>query len=74
MGFSPTERAIIEHLYHRGDDRPVNIAEASGYHRNSVSRSMNRLEEDAIVRSKGNGVWTLTPAGMEEARSLRQDD
>lgn len=71
MRLSPVEREILVTLHDRGDNVPKGIADRSGYHSKSVSRSLRNLNEDGLVRRKNEyGVWTLTPDGREVAARL----
>lgn len=70
MGFSPVEQAILIDLLIFSDDKADNIANRTGYHRNSISRSAkNLLETDHIV-NKGGGVYRLTEKGRNAATGL----
>lgn len=69
MRLTPTEEDVIRHLFLRGDDRAVNIAEETGRHRVSVSQRAADLEQKGLLRNKGNGVYTLTNAGLTRARN-----
>jgi DNA-binding IclR family transcriptional regulator len=70
MPFTESEEAVLRHLYNRGDDIPANIAEHTGYHRKSASRTLSGLENDGFVENKGNGVYRLTATGLSAAREL----
>lgn len=70
MSLSPVERAILTDLSENGDNVPTNIADSTGHHSKSVSRSLSNLEDREIVRNKGRGVWTLTADGKELAARL----
>jgi len=73
MNLTPTERDILVHLLLRGDDRAVNIAEETGRHRVSISQRASDLEEKGLLRNKGNGVYSLTLAGLTAARDILGD-
>jgi Mn-dependent DtxR family transcriptional regulator len=68
---APTEREILAALRDHGDNVPGNLADLTGRHPKSVSRSLSRLEEDGYVRNKGRGVYTLTDEGREAADQVR---
>lgn len=68
---SPVEIEVLRDLLVNGDNVPANTAENVDRHAKSASRSLSNLEEDGLVENKGRGVWTLTPEGVEAARSLR---
>ena len=71
MGLSPVEYEILAVLHDRGDNVPKAIADRSGYHSKSVSRSLRNLSDDGLVRRKNDyGVWTLTADGREVAARL----
>lgn len=70
MSLTDSEEAVLQHLYRHGDDVPANIADATGYHQKSVSRTLSGLEDDELVHNKGRGVYELTPAGTSAAREL----
>lgn len=74
MNLTPTQRAILTHLYKNGDNIAANIADDTGYHRNSLSRSFPDLVEKGLVRDKGRGVYELTKSGRSTARELLKDD
>lgn len=74
MPFTDSEQAVITHLYRDGDDVPGNIADATGYHRKSIQRTLSGLETDEIVENKGQGVYRLTLRGVSAARAFEQDD
>jgi DNA-binding MarR family transcriptional regulator len=70
MGLTQTQQAILVHLLSEGDDVPANISDASGYHRNSISRAAKPLVEKGYIEKKGHGVYRLTDDGREAARQL----
>lgn len=70
MSLSPVERAVVADLSSNGDNVPANIADSTGHHPKSVSRSLSNLEDRDIVYNKGRGVWTLTDDGEEIAKSV----
>lgn len=72
MDFTKVETAILVHIYRYGDDRPINIAESQGVHRNSVSRTANDLIERGFIENKGHGVYKLTADGEEVAHHLSE--
>jgi DNA-binding MarR family transcriptional regulator len=61
---------ILVHLYLSGCDVPANIAEHWDRSRPAVSRRLSELSDRGLVKSKGRGVWKLTPAGATYARTL----
>lgn len=69
---TPLGRAILVDLLAWGPDRPVNIAERTGFARESVSRRFATLREgdDPLVKDKGHGVYELTDSGRDRARML----
>lgn len=73
MGLSPTESDILVSLLLMGDSLPITIAEASGRHPRSVSRSVSNLVDDGLVAEKHRSVYSLTPTGYAEARRLLRD-
>lgn len=70
MELSPVQRATIVDLLVHGDDKAGNIADRTGYHHNSVSRSASGLVEGGQIAHKGGGVYRLTETGTETARGL----
>lgn len=76
MRLSDTQKVILVYLLTRGDDLPMNISESdlTDVHRTTVSRAMGDLHTEGLVRPKGNGVWTLTDAGIRLAQNVYQDD
>lgn len=75
MSFTDSEQAVLTHLFEKGADVPRNIADATGYHRKSIQRTLSGLETDDLVKNKGQGVYRLTRSGLTAARSfLREDD
>jgi predicted transcriptional regulator len=70
MSFTPTEQAILIDLLIWGDDRAANIANRTGFHRNSVSRSAKSLIESGHISNKGEGVYQMTDSGIDAARGL----
>lgn len=70
MELSPVQRATIVDLLVHGDDKAGNIADRTGFHHNSVSRSASGLVEAGLIAHKGGGVYRLTETGTETARGL----
>ena len=70
MSYSPTEQAILVDLLIFDDDKSENIANRTGFHRNSVSRSAKSLVEEDHVVNKGGGVYRLTEKGRQAAAGL----
>ena len=70
MPNTPVQRAILVDLLVHGDDKAENIANRTGFHRNSVSRSMAPLVESDAIAHKGGGVYELKDSGRETARGL----
>jgi predicted transcriptional regulator len=70
MSRTPVQRAILVDLLVHGADKAKNIAERTGYHANSVSRSVSELVETGEVRNKGGGVYELMDSGRDGARGL----
>jgi predicted transcriptional regulator len=70
---SQVERAILSDLLSHGDNVPGNIADNTGHHPKSISRSLSDLDDDNLVKSKGRGVWTLTDRGQEIAEKVSDD-
>jgi len=70
MGLSPVERAIVADLLENGDNVPGNIAENTGYHPKSVQRSISNLVDMGVVRSKGRGVYTVSPDKSDLVESV----
>lgn len=70
MPLTPVQRAIVVDLLVYGDDKAENIANRTGFHRNSVSRSMKHLVESGRILHKGGGVYQLKDSGKETARGL----
>ena len=69
-----TEQAILIHLLQEGNDAPSNIAEEIGAAPEYVSNRLSGLSsEGLLVKSKGSGVWTLTPEGAEMARAYLRE-
>ena len=70
MSLTETEMEVLHDLAVNGDNVPSNIAENTGRHPKSVSRSLsgetNSLESRGYVRNKGRGVWTITGEGRSE--------
>jgi Mn-dependent DtxR family transcriptional regulator len=67
---TPVERAILTDLLVYEADKAENIADRTGFHRNSVSRCMSGLVESGLLHHKGGGVYELTGSGRERARGL----
>jgi len=74
MSLPPTQEAILKHLYQNGDNIAANIADDTGFHRNSLSRTFPDLVEKGLVRDKGRGVYELTKSGRSAARELLNED
>lgn len=76
MRLSDTQKVILIYLLTRGDDIPTNISNSdlTDVHRGTVSRAMSDLHSEGFVRPKGNGVWTLTDAGIQLAQNVYRDD
>jgi predicted transcriptional regulator len=70
MPLTPVQRAILVDLLVHGDDKAENIGDRTGFHRNSVSRSMKPLVDDSAISHKGGGVYQLRDSGTKTARSL----
>lgn len=70
MGFTPTEQAILIDLLIFNDDKAENIANRTGYHRNSITRSAKGLIDDGQIINKGGGVYRLTEQGRSAATGL----
>jgi len=70
MDTSPAQRAVLVDLLIYGDDKAANIADRTGYHRNSISRCVTDLVENGLLAHKGGGVYRLTDAGADTARGL----
>lgn len=71
MTKTPVEVAILVDLLIYGDDKAENIANRTGFHRNSVSSRITPLaDEDQLLAHKGGGVYRLTDDGREAARGL----
>lgn len=70
MSITPVQRAILVDLLIHGDDKAENIADRTGYHRNSVSRSLKPIVESKMLAHKGGGVYQLRDSGREKARGL----
>lgn len=70
MGFTPTEQAILIDLLIFNDDKAENIANRTGYHRNSITRSAKGLLDSGHIVNKGGGVYRLTDQGRNAATGL----
>lgn len=70
MSLSPCERAIVADLKTNGDNVPGNIADNTGHHPKSISRSLSNLRDMGYVKNKGRGVWTLTADGEDIADAV----
>jgi predicted transcriptional regulator len=70
MPLTPVQRAILVDLLVHGDNKAENIGNRTGFHRNSVSRSMKPLVDDNHISHKGGGVYQLKDSGRNTARSL----
>ena len=70
MPLTPVQRAILVDLLVHGDDKAENIGNRTGFHRNSVSRSMKSLVGDNKISHKGGGVYQLKDSGRNTARSM----
>ena len=68
---SPVEMDVLIDLLIHGDNVPANIADNTGRHSKSISRRLPDLEDRGLVKNKGRGVYTLTPEGIDMARTLR---
>lgn len=72
MDFTDAQKAVLKHLFEKGDNLPANIAEDTDYHRNYLTNQIRELAEAGLVRNKGRGVWTLTPAGRNAVRQFQE--
>ena len=63
---------ILDHSSRGESVRSVDIAQAFGYSRASVSRAIKQLREDGFLQQEPYGRITLTEAGLREARLVRQ--
>ena len=70
MALSELDKGILRDLGRSGDNIPANLADnirlpddGRNPHVKSVSRRLDKLEDDGLVRNKGRGVYTLTKAG-----------
>jgi len=70
MTYTPVETAVLVDLLIYGDDKAENIANRTGYHRNSVSSRITPMAENGLLSHKGGGVYELTDNGTEAARGL----
>lgn len=71
MARTPVEVAILVDLLIYGDDKAENIANRTGFHRNSVSARITPMaKDDGLLDHKGGGVYRLTDDGREAARGL----
>lgn len=70
MDVTPTEADILLSLLLVGDSLPITIANASGRHPRSVSRSVPKLVDQGLVVQKDRSVYALTPIGYARARGL----
>jgi Mn-dependent DtxR family transcriptional regulator len=70
MSLSPTEADILVALLLIGDALPLSIAEITGRHPRSVSRSVPKLVDRGLVVEKHRSVYVLTPRGYRKARRL----
>ena len=50
--------------------RSIDVAQAMGYSRPSVSRAVNLLKKDGYLEMDADGFLTLTDAGKEIARKI----
>ena len=50
--------------------RSVDVVEELGYAKSSVSRAVNLLQSEGLIRVDGNGDITLTPAGQKKAEDI----
>lgn len=67
----PAQKVMIRELYCGGDNVPAALADRSEYHRKSIQRSLSELNNAGVVKRKNEyGVWTLSAAGLEEARRM----
>lgn len=73
MDLTPTERDILLGALLVGDRLPITIAEATGRHPKSVSRSVPSLVELGLV-AQDRSVITLTPEGYAEARRILREE
>lgn len=73
MDLSPAERAILVDVLLNGDDIPSNIADRTGYARETVSRRCKTLADRSLVEDKGGGVYRLTLAGVRTAQNLQRE-
>ena len=70
MSLTPVQRAILVDLLVHHDDKAENIANRTGYHRNTVSKYMKGLVNDSYIAPKGGGVYRLSDKGTEAAQGL----
>lgn len=70
MAKTPVQRGILVDLTVFGADKASNIAQRTGYHRNTVSKHLGILSRESMVREKGDGVYELTTNGLEAGRGL----
>jgi Mn-dependent DtxR family transcriptional regulator len=77
MQLSPVGEDILVALLLVGDSLPITIAEVTGPHPGSVSRTMPDLVDAGLVVEKHRSVYALTPEGYAAARGIlrrRADD
>lgn len=70
MELSPVQQATLVDLLIYGDDKAGNIGQRTGFHANSVSRSIPGLVDENRLKEKGDGVYRLTDSGREAAIGL----
>lgn len=73
VDLTDTESRILIFLHVRGPHTPSGVADGLGIHPKTASRSLSRLEDLDLVRSRGHGVWSATIEGIRVSRELIED-
>ena len=74
---TPSQENYLEHIWHlsdKGSVRVVDLAEAVGVKRPSVTRAVNNLTALGLVRHEQYGTIEFTDQGYSAARYIAQRD
>ncbi len=74
---TPSQENYLEHIWHlldKGSVRVVDLAEAVGVKRPSVTRAVNNLTALGLVRHEQYGTIEFTAKGYSAARYIAQRD
>ncbi|MDJ0809342.1 MAG: metal-dependent transcriptional regulator [Desulfobacterales bacterium] len=77
LNLTPSQENYLEHIWHladKGSVRVVDLAEAVGVKRPSVTRAVNNLAALGLVRHEQYGTIDFTSKGYSAARYIAQRD